>query len=78
MPTIKKPRPVSTRQVQTSHDPNAVRTLVITNLPSDITKAVLWKKVRKQEGAESVDWPVNGNNDTGALPCVMLPTLPVY
>lgn len=38
-------------------DPLAIRTVVLSGLPSSIDAKVLWKKVRKQEGAEKVDWP---------------------
>jgi nucleolar protein 4 len=39
-------------------DPLAIRTIVLSGLPPSIDAKVLWKKVRKQEGAEKVDWPV--------------------
>ena len=38
-------------------DPLAIRTVVLSGLPSSIDAKILWKKVRKQEGAEKVDWP---------------------
>ena len=38
-------------------DPLAIRTVVLSGLPPSIDAKVLWKKVRKQEGAEKVDWP---------------------
>ena len=44
--------------ISTTKDPLAVRTVVLSGLPSSINAKVLWKKVRKQEGAEKVDWPV--------------------
>ncbi|KAF9787823.1 hypothetical protein BJ322DRAFT_1105870 [Thelephora terrestris] len=44
--------------VSTPKDPLAIRTLVISGLPSSIDAKVLWKKIRKQEGAEKVEWPV--------------------
>lgn len=40
------------------HDPDAVRTLVVSGLPSGIDQKVLWKKFRKSEGATDVKWPV--------------------
>ena len=43
--------------VSTPKDPLAIRTVVLSGLPSSIDAKVLWKKVRKQEGAEKVDWP---------------------
>ncbi|EJD07847.1 RNA-binding domain-containing protein [Fomitiporia mediterranea MF3/22] len=36
-------------------DPDAIRTIVISGLPSSIDKKTLWKKVRKLEGAENVE-----------------------
>ncbi|KAF9652714.1 RNA-binding domain-containing protein [Thelephora ganbajun] len=45
--------------VSTSKDPLAIRTVVLSGLPSSIDAKVLWKKIRKQEGAEKVDWPAN-------------------
>ncbi|KDQ16850.1 hypothetical protein BOTBODRAFT_30748 [Botryobasidium botryosum FD-172 SS1] len=62
-PMSKKPRPAFI-PIKAPHDPNAIRTLVVANLPSDLTKAALWKKVRKQDGAESVEWPINDDNST--------------
>jgi len=38
-------------------DPLAIRTIVLSDLPPSIDAKILWKKVRKQEGAEKVDWP---------------------
>ena len=38
-------------------DPLAIRTVVLSGLPSSVDAKILWKKVRKQEGAEKVDWP---------------------
>ena len=50
---IKHPRGV----VSAPKDPLAIRTVVLSGLPSSIDAKVLWKKIRKQEGAEKVDWP---------------------
>lgn len=57
-------KPVSPRKpknpkgiVTAPKDPLAIRTVVLSGLPSSIGTKVLWKKVRKQEGAEKVDWP---------------------
>ena len=47
-------------------DPLAIRTVVISGLPPVDTKG-LWKKIRKYEGAEEVQWPIkrdNGVEDT--------------
>jgi len=40
------------------HDPNAIRTIVVSGLPPSIDSKMLWKKIRKYEGAEKVEWPV--------------------
>jgi nucleolar protein 4 len=45
-------------------DPNAIRTLVITGLPADLTKAVLWKKIRKVNGEAEIEYPVEGEEKT--------------
>ncbi|KAL5483572.1 NOP4 [Sanghuangporus weigelae] len=39
---------------KTPKDPNAIRTIIISGLPASIDTKVLWKKVRKYDGAESV------------------------
>ena len=47
-------------------DPLAIRTVVISGLPPVDSKG-LWKKIRKYEGAEEVQWPIkrdNGVEDT--------------
>ena len=44
--------------ISTPKDPLAIRTVVLSGLPSSIDAKILWKKVRKQEGAEKVEWPV--------------------
>lgn len=47
-------------------DPLAIRTVVISGLPPVDPKG-LWKKIRKYEGAEEVQWPIqrdNGVEDT--------------
>jgi len=48
----------------TDSDPNAIRTLVVTGLPNDLTKAVLWKKIRKVNDAAEVQYPVEGEANT--------------
>ena len=50
----KNPRDV----ISAPKDPLAIRTVALSGLPSSINAKVLWKKVRKQEGAEKVEWPV--------------------
>ncbi|KAJ3980473.1 hypothetical protein F5890DRAFT_694771 [Lentinula detonsa] len=48
------------------NDPLAIRIVVVSGLPSNIDAKVLWKKFRKCEGAEKVDWPIqfSGQADT--------------
>ena len=36
-------------------DPNAIRTIIVSGLPSSVDSKTLWKKVRKLEGAEKID-----------------------
>ncbi|BEJ17234.1 hypothetical protein CspHIS471_0606350 [Cutaneotrichosporon sp. HIS471] len=48
-------------------DPNAIRTIVLTGLPADITKAVLWKKVRKVHSGIELAFPVEGEDATAHL-----------
>ena len=67
-----KPRPPPKSQPRLPHDPLAIRTIVISGLPQSIDSKVLWKKIRKYDGAEKVDWPIkneNGDEDahTGLL-----------
>ncbi|KAI9465856.1 hypothetical protein BJY52DRAFT_1220576 [Lactarius psammicola] len=44
-----------------SRDPLAIRTAVISGLPSVDSKG-LWKKIRKYEGATELQWPVKRDN----------------
>jgi nucleolar protein 4 len=53
---VKRPNPISPNPTK-SKDPDAIRTITITGLPKDIDSKVLWKKVRKQPGAESIKYP---------------------
>ncbi|KAJ6618251.1 hypothetical protein B0H10DRAFT_2029966 [Mycena sp. CBHHK59/15] len=59
--TDPKPRPPP--RVQHPHDPLAIRTIIVSGLPSPVDSKVLWKKFRKYPGAEKVDWPIK--NDDG-------------
>lgn len=43
-------------------DPLAIRTVVISGLPTGIDSKTLWKKVRKLQGAEKVEWPVKADS----------------
>ena len=45
------------------HDPQAIRTIIVSGLPSAIDSKSLWKKIRKYEGAETVEWPAKGDNE---------------
>ncbi|KAF8235216.1 hypothetical protein L208DRAFT_1392741 [Tricholoma matsutake] len=59
----KPPRPSHPRLPQ---DPLAIRTIVVSGIPPSIDSKVLWKKIRKYEGAEKFDWPIkvsNGDDD---------------
>ena len=48
-------------------DPDAIRTLVLSGLPNDITKAVLWKKIRKVDDRVELVYPIDGDSKTGEL-----------
>ncbi|KAH9828792.1 RNA-binding domain-containing protein [Rhodofomes roseus] len=48
------PRP----QPLASKDPLAIRTVVISGLPPSVDSKALWKKIRKLQGGEKVEWPV--------------------
>ncbi|ODN75187.1 hypothetical protein L202_06385 [Cryptococcus amylolentus CBS 6039] len=54
---VSKPIPGQTDNKGPS-DPNAIRTLVLSGLPAGITKAVLWKKIRKTNDKAEVVYPV--------------------
>lgn len=41
-----------------TRDPLAIRTVVVSGLPESVDSKALWKKIRKLEGAEKIDWPV--------------------
>lgn len=52
----KKPKPHPRQPVNKfSKDPNAIRTVIISGLPKSADQKALWKKVRKYDGAESVE-----------------------
>ncbi|KAH7890524.1 hypothetical protein F5I97DRAFT_38296 [Phlebopus sp. FC_14] len=55
--TEKEERPVANSSGLKIHDPLAIRTIVISGLPPSIDSKTLWKKLRKFEGAETVEWP---------------------
>ncbi|KAF8638463.1 hypothetical protein AX17_002197 [Amanita inopinata Kibby_2008] len=56
----REPQKKRTRVQKPTHpnDPLAIRTIVISGLPTSIDSKALWKKIRKYEGAEKVEWPV--------------------
>ena len=58
-PKAKKPqRPPQPKTTADPPDPVAIRTIVISALPSTIDSNSLWKKVRKLDGAEKISqWP---------------------
>ena len=66
-----KETPVRSSIKQKVNDPLAIRTVVVSGLPSSINQRTLWKKLRKFEGAENVEWPAKtvGSEDpsTGNL-----------
>jgi nucleolar protein 4 len=62
----REPKKVKKEPVaETVKDPNAIRTLVLSGLPKDITKNVLWKRVRKVHDGVDLRYPVEGEADTG-------------
>jgi nucleolar protein 4 len=63
----KKARVAAGEEEDADADPNAIRTLVLTGLPADITKPVLWKKVRKAHPGIELVFPVEGEDATAHL-----------
>lgn len=57
----KPARPPKRAAVAGPSDPLAIRTIVISGLPPGVDSNALWKKVRKYDGAEKVEWPVSIN-----------------
>ncbi|KAK2463792.1 hypothetical protein APHAL10511_004190 [Amanita phalloides] len=45
-----------------SQDPLAIRTVIISGLSPSIDSKSLWKKIRKYQGAEKIEWPVLGGD----------------
>ncbi|KAK7462881.1 RNA recognition motif-containing protein [Stygiomarasmius scandens] len=54
------PRPQHPKAPQ---NPLAIRTVVVSGLPSSVDSKVLWKKFRKYPGAEKVEWPVKSEEE---------------
>ncbi len=67
MRPAKKARVAAGEEEDSDADPNAIRTLVLTGLPADITKPVLWKKVRKAHPGIELVFPVEGEDATAHL-----------
>ncbi|KAJ8503092.1 hypothetical protein ONZ45_g11162 [Pleurotus djamor] len=57
----RKPRP---QQIRPPNDPLAIRTIVVSGLPSGIESKALWKKMRKYDGAEELVWPLKLDDQT--------------
>ena len=66
VPRPKKEAKVAQPAAAGSTDPNAIKTLVVTGLPKDLTKNVLWKRVRKVSDKIELVFPVEGSEDTGS------------
>ena len=49
------PAPKAVPVSRTEKDPNAIRTIVISGLAQSVDQKSLWKKVKKYDGAESVE-----------------------
>jgi len=67
VPRPKKEAKVTQPAAAGSTDPNAIKTLVLTGLPKDLTKNVLWKRVRKVSDQIELVYPVEGQEDTGSF-----------
>ncbi|KAF8552784.1 RNA-binding domain-containing protein [Imleria badia] len=52
-----KETPVRSLPLHKVNDPLAIQTIVVSGLPPSIDQKSLWKKLRKFEGAENVEWP---------------------
>ncbi|KAK7023842.1 ribosome biogenesis [Favolaschia claudopus] len=59
--TEAKPRPQP--RLHAPADPLAIRTVIVSGLPSQIDAKILWKKFRKYAGAEKVDWPAKNDQE---------------
>ena len=58
---VKKPNVPKPSFSKPPKDPDAIRTVIISGFPSGIDQKVLWKKIRKCEGAENVTLIDEGN-----------------
>lgn len=60
-----RPRPAAAvARTSIPHDPDAIRTLIVSGIPPSTDSKALWKKFRKQPGAEKVVWPVDNDETT--------------
>jgi hypothetical protein len=66
-PTKPQKKPKQASGPRPPQDALAIRTVMISGLPADVTKQVLWKKVRKVPGAEDVEL-VEGDATSGLHP----------
>lgn len=55
--------------VRGPQDPDAIRTIVVSGLPSGLDKNTLWKKVRKLGGAQNLEFSPDTNADIGESQC---------
>ena len=62
----KSPKRPKSAHPSAPHDSLAIRTIVISGLPTNIDSKTLWKKVRKYDGAEKVEWPAKINEQEDA------------
>ncbi|KAG8715855.1 RNA recognition motif-containing protein [Ceratobasidium sp. 395] len=64
---VKPSKPQKAPRPKTSNDPDAIRTLVLTNLPEGIDSKILWKKARKAPGASEIVYPAPDRDDHTAF-----------
>ncbi|OXG10851.1 nucleolar protein 4 [Cryptococcus neoformans Tu259-1] len=65
---VKVSKPIPGQTDNKSTDPKAIQTLVLTGLPSDITKNVLWKKIRKVNDKAELLFPVEAEGSEEEAP----------
>ncbi|KAG8702976.1 RNA recognition motif-containing protein [Ceratobasidium sp. 395] len=64
---LKPSKPQKAPRPKTPNDPDAIRTLVLTNLPEGIDSKTLWKKARKAPGASEIVYPTPDRDDHTAF-----------
>ncbi|PFH48806.1 hypothetical protein AMATHDRAFT_5445 [Amanita thiersii Skay4041] len=57
---MKVPRP---QKLHVPTDPLSICTVVISGLPTSIDSKMLWKKIRKYNGAKKVEWPIKADGE---------------